>query len=102
MACAHCCCGLLVRTSRLSWCAKLSCESFAIGVLSAAMWGSEEHHSPAAVANVNKGSEKMETDDYARRWENSLGCGCAGSLTAPCPTGSALVSGNPEAESRKS
>ena len=35
---------------------------------SAAMWGSEEHHSPAAVANVNKGSEKMETDDYARRW----------------------------------
>ncbi len=32
----------------------------------------------------------------------SLGCGCAGSLTAPCPTGSALVSGNPEAESRKS
>jgi transposase len=33
-----------------------------------AMWGSEEHHSPAAVANVNKGSEKMETDDYARRW----------------------------------
>jgi hypothetical protein len=59
---------LAVRTSPRFWCAKLSCESFAIGVLSAAMWGSEEHHSPAAVANVHKGSEKMETDDYARRW----------------------------------
>src|SRR6202047_16866 len=58
---------LVLRHMR-SWCAKLSCESFAIGVLLAAMWGSEEHHSPAAVANVNKGSEKMETDDYARRW----------------------------------
>src|ERR1700724_77062 len=45
-------CGLLVRTSPRSWCAKLSCESFAIGVLSAAMWGSEEHHSPAAVARA--------------------------------------------------
>ena len=30
------------------------------GALSAATWGSEEHHSPAAAANVNKGSERWE------------------------------------------